>query len=91
MPKCPFCDNTVDIYLVKTLSVPEIQAMLDSVDTSRLEGDADKFYNDIKVRMAKWGEKTKLTVPQREWLKKLSRLYPAISPELRAEKPDEEF
>ena len=67
--------------MVKSLSAAEITAMLDSIDSSRLTGDAADFYQKTREKIAKYGDTAKLTVPQRDWLKKLQKYYPAISPD----------
>lgn len=83
MAKCPYCNNNVDINLIKSMSADEIAAQLDTIDSARLTGDALEFYNNTRRKIAKFGDRSKLTVPQRTWLKDLQKKYPARKPEPR--------
>lgn len=84
--KCPYCSGTIDVHIVKSMSAEDIQKMLDSIRSHSLTGDASEFYDSVVERLSKYGDKTRLTVPQRQWLKKLAHDYPVIVPAER--KPD---
>lgn len=81
MPKCPSCGATIDVTLVKSLSGDDIQRLLKSIDRSRLDGDSAKFVDDLHSRLERYGDRTKVTQPQRSWLSDLAKKYPAKPPE----------
>lgn len=85
MPKCPACGQTLDVTLIKALSAEDIENMLRAIDDISLEGNDAAFVADLKGRLTRYGDRTKVTQPQRKWLVDLAKRYPARpvkSPEL---------
>ena len=81
MPKCPYCNNTVDVELTKSLSAEDIQDMISAIDESSLAGTSLEFITELKARLLKHKDRTKVTIPQRRWLTDLRRSHPAKRPE----------
>lgn len=89
MARCPHCNKAIDVSLIKALAAEDIDRMLSAIDDTSLEGDQAKFISELRGRLERYGDRTRVTQPQRQWLSDLAKRYPVISLDRKVEGKEE--
>ncbi len=83
MPRCPHCDQPIDVRFIKAPAMQsdsapsgdtaDLEALLNQIDDTLLteSGEVD-FVSQTRERFAKYGDRTKMSDKQMNWLKRIA-------------------
>lgn len=88
MPKCPHCDQPIDVRFIKAPPmqsqqqgriVPDnadIGSLLEQINDDDLDSASSEFVSQTRERFAQYGDRTKMSEKQMAWLRKLAAGIP---------------